>query len=234
MRWERYTPLIKRVEKNINSLSKGGSISFDIDGVIQATYLSAILLASHELQVPISYSMLTSYWELANIAQKKPRMIKDPFEFARITFNQSKNFLESPPLPGAISFLKILRQSGINPFFISSRPAQFLEETLHWFGENLPWINPQVIHLKHNPDEDASEFKSRKIRELNVKLHFEDSLEEAERIAAQGINVILVPHPWNSSFNRQRGRIGKILRPTTEGYNGMWPVLDLLCKENLE
>ena len=66
---ERAPHLLNTVEESLNFLN-GRSVGLDIDAITQATYILALKKASQSLGKVVLKEHLTTYWELARIAQK--------------------------------------------------------------------------------------------------------------------------------------------------------------------
>lgn len=95
----------------------------------------------------------------------------------------------------------------------------------------MPWVNPANIILGRKEGMSAAEFKSSMVTKCNVRLHVEDSFEDALGIVQEtNCKVLLVPQPWNLSEVTDDPRI-RFLRPYSET-SGVWPVLRFLASND--
>jgi len=195
---ERCPAIRNKISRNLEKLGVPLKISFDIDGVVQATFQQALLWASHRLKNSIDLEQLVTYWGLNEISRKFRLSEKDAHDSTRNAFNREEVFLNSPPLPGARSILGIFQELGIPYVFISSRPADFLEATGNWFAKEFPWIDRNNIFLRREEGESGGSFKSRVIVSQGVLLHFDDSMEDAQEIVRRTqAKIVIVPQPRN-------------------------------------
>jgi len=217
---ERFSPIINPIAENLKVLD--GIIGLDIDAVTQATYIRALAKVSRELGLRsvIAKERITDYWGLVKIIQHYGVSEEAAWKLARGAWNTESVFLESPPMPGISSLLKIFRDLEMPYVFISSRPAEFLNVTQTWFAKTFPWVNPENIILGRK--------KPEVVKEYNVGLHLEDSAEEALAIVRESsAKVILIPQPWNLSddtFHPQIERVGPYSQLA-----GVWPAIRFLA-----
>lgn len=190
----------------------------------------ALSKVSHGLKAVISKDQLTSYWELVKIVERYGIPECESLEYAKRAWNDHEVYRKSPPVPGAKSLLKILHELAIPHVFISSRPPNFLYTTREWFAESMPWVDPETVILGRKEGISGAEFKAAVVNKLNIRLHIEDTMEEALGVAeATPAKVLIVPQPWNLNEATNNPNI-KILGPYSET-SGVWPVLRFLSSK---
>ena len=112
---------------------------------------------------------------------------------------------KAKPVGGAIELSRLLMKSEIEVHYVTSRPSYTKNITLGWFAEWLPWVNPGNIHTGNDANPLQSDFKAKRIQELNIDIHFEDSIRHAEKISqvSPKTTVVLVRQPWNMRVSQK-------------------------------
>lgn len=224
---ERAPNYLRRVEKNLSCLD-GGLVGVDIDGVIQASYVNALHKVSHHLRAAVSKHQLITYWELVKIVSDHGIEGSMALKFAKDAWNERSVFLNSPLMPGASTLLETLHEIQVPHIIVSSRPPEFLDETMEWFDSNFPWIKADNIVLGRDKGMTGGEFKRSVVEKFGIKVHIEDAYEEALEIANKTpARVLLVPQPWNANEHINHPRI-KFLGPYDDNV-GVWPVMRFLA-----
>ncbi|MBI3397138.1 HAD family hydrolase [Candidatus Woesebacteria bacterium] len=189
-------------------------LSFDIDGVVVHTAPRAVRLFNYRFNQHRQLSDLTTFMRMADWIKEVSD--GDSIKESMKIWNDADVLGGSPPVPGAIAVLDHLRRRNIQPFFITSRPANTKDVTLRWFRSWLPWVDEGRILMRSGP-ESGLKFKTRTIKEFGVGIHFEDSLEQATDIAGvTKARVILVNQPWNLDWDLSSQTGNGIIRPTQE------------------
>ena len=104
--------------------------------------------------------------------------------------------IQSPPIPCAPDFMHSLDEQGIKPYFVTSRPPHLKNCTLEWLRREMPWIEESHVCIREDEEISGILFKARKINELQRRIHFEDSLEQAKTILRlTEVHVVLLSYP---------------------------------------
>ncbi len=224
---DRYPRIYSRLSENIRLLN-GGTVSFDIDAVTQATWSIALTGVSHKIGKSLAINDLVTYWELKNIVKNHGFDEAAALQVALTAWNNENVYLNSPTMPGISTLLRMFNEIGVSYKFISSRPTEFADVTKVFFNKAFPWVDPKNIILGRKDGEHGGDFKARMIKELGVVLHVEDALEEA-RVIIRDTNakVLVVPQPWNENGRFEDPKI-KYLGHHAEGKYS-WTVLRFLA-----
>jgi uncharacterized HAD superfamily protein len=92
-----------------------------------------------------------------------------------------------PPLADAVESVRVLTQQG-PCYFITARPEEFQAVTAEWVArQGFPAEIPVI----------CTWYKAQLAGELGLTHFAEDSHEQAERLAAAGLEVFLFDYPWN-------------------------------------
>ncbi len=226
---ERYKYVGNAIERNLSFLN-GRTVSFDLDGVTQATYLNVLSLVSHEFKKPYNHEHLTTYWELVNIARANGIPEDQCLDYMKSTWNQYDVYRNSPEIAGISTLLKILKDIQVPVVFISSRPMEFLEVTKEWFADKFAWIDPENIHIKRPDIVTGEAYKPAMVEAYNVGLHIEDAPDEANAVASQTTaKVLLVPQQWNRLATIESPNV-KILEQGKA--SGVWSVIRFLASSD--
>lgn len=224
-----YPNVFKNLSENLKLLN-GQLITFDIDGVTQATYTLALNGVSHKFNKAIHRDDLTSYWELVNIAQNNGYGPEKAWEVAKSAWNKDGVYLNSPDMPGISTLFRFLTEVGQPYKFVSSRPKEFLEVTKIFFEKTFPWIDTNNIILGRNEDEHGGDFKARMLNELGAVLHIEDALDEAKTIVdSTKAKVLVVSQPWNESGRFDNSNVKYLGHYYENRYS--WPVIKFLASD---
>lgn len=222
---ERHPLLTNSIKENLSFLN-GRKVSLDIDAVTQASYILALRNASQELKKVITKEMLTTYWQMAKIAEENGVSKEKSLAFAQGVWNRHDVYLNAPPMNGITALLEAFDDNKIPYLFISSRPVEFTETTKEWFAKTFPQVDSENIILGRKKEMGGGEFKANMVKKYNVGLHIEDAMEEAVVIAETGVPVVLVPQPWNEQENIIHPRIKHL---GAHSYSeGTWPAVRFL------
>src|SRR3989344_960606 len=126
---ERHPLLTNSIRENLSFLS-GRKVSLDIDAVTQASDILALRNVSQELKKVITKEMLTTYWQMAKIAEDNGVPKERSLAFAQGVWNRHDVYLNAPPMLGVTTLLEAFDDSEIPYLFISSRPVEFTETTI--------------------------------------------------------------------------------------------------------
>jgi hypothetical protein len=179
-------------------------VTWDIDGVdVNNGRLSVDeynRLHGRKIKRPRAFDEAKHYWILVDWISHDPS-VSDPRLAAINIFNSQFVMENAPMVPGTRTVSEFLARRGIIPPRVTARPgARTRDWTYAWYRKMYRSnFDLNLIHMS-DTDKVDPEFKRRRILKLGRRFHFDDSYEEAERLAADGITVALVPQPWNEDY----------------------------------
>lgn len=191
---------------HFNELLKGKKISFDVDGVKVDTAALAVKLYNKRFNDNKKKSDLAEFYIITNWIKAFIRNETKATEEAIRIWNDEIVLSKSKPVQGASMVSRLLADSkSVDVHYITSRPGFTRKITLDWFAKWLPWVSGSTIHISKIVDGLQSDFKVETIRNLGIDIHFEDSIEHAEKIVAKvpSVKVILVRQPWNFNVTQE-------------------------------
>lgn len=148
---------------------------------------------------------MTSYWSMVDWCKNIP-YIKDGFKEADDIWHSKIVLLSAHLVDGAKELATYLESRVSKLHRITSRPTRVRNYTLESYKLRLPFVDPKTIH-QTSKNEIDSEFKVDRSLKLKLGYFIEDSQEHAEKLAAKGIVVALVPQSWNKSYVPKDDRI---------------------------
>jgi len=171
--------------------------SFDMDGVLVnsgkkvAERVNEILGTSYQSQDVNEWDIVQKWAMLEGWSKVRAR------ELDRKLWSDPNIFLQSPPMPCAHDFMEALHRQGIKPYFVTSRPPEFRPSTLAWVEKEMSWIEESHVCIRKNEEISGALFKARKINELQIGIHIEDSAKQAREILENAPNclVVLLSYP---------------------------------------
>ncbi len=112
---------------------------------------------------------------------------------------------------GTRTVTRYLAGNGILPPRVTARPGLRTREwTYNWYRKKYgPTFDLGLVRMHEGYTFDSG-FKPNEIARLGAGYHFDDSYEEAEKIAKPGVTVVLVPQPWNLDYELIYPNIVKI------------------------
>ncbi len=180
-------------------LLKGLIISFDVDDVIVESSSLTVAQTNRLYGTNLKVDDLYSFYFLTDLF--KSQGFENAFERANAIWNSEEVLVDSNSMLGAEYLVNHLTKNGAKLFFITSRPANTREFTELWFARNLPSVNKDQIIMQTEGSNIDHKFKARKIKELGVSFHFEDSTEHIKEILeVTEASVVFVKRPWNKGF----------------------------------
>lgn len=229
---ERDSFLAAVIERNLSYI-EGGLVALDIDNVTQSTCTKAFNKASYKLNVQIFKEQITNYWKLKEIAEANGIPTDKSLSFAKNAYNDDQVYRESSEMPGMRSLLKIFGNK-IPYIFYSARPIEYIDVTQDWFGKKFPFVDFEKINIGRKKGTSGGLYKSSIVKEKNIKLCLDDSIEETLEIAANTrAKSIIVPQPWNMLDQVNHPQI-KYVTDFIESENDIstiWPIIRFL-KDN--
>lgn len=184
-------------------------ITFDCDEVLAE--LVTYLLEHHDntfLGVPLTWDELTHY-HLENIPKIKETWInfnewKKVFEDILINHSVDK-VVPVFWMPDIVSSLK---RQWHQLYVVTARADDINQVTLDWLEKHYPGMFSDVVFANHYNDRMIS--KGEICKYLNSKLMFEDTIHNAENVAAENIPVIMPAKPRNADYIDQHQHILKV------------------------
>lgn len=207
-----FDPKIIRRLESVDADFRKLKVSFDMDGVEINSAELAIGNLNNKLGTNHVVDDLIGYWTMVDLVSKADPSIQDPKKYATDLWNNDNVFGNAKPDSGAWILANYLNRIGINNISrITSRPSFVKDVTLNWYKTKMPWVKQESIYIQDNALYDP-DYKVKKIIELGIDLHFEDSVDEAEKIVSQtNARVVLVPQFWNQEYifdgNWPKGKI---------------------------
>jgi uncharacterized HAD superfamily protein len=188
----------------INKLDKDIIYSFDVDGVLADTADGAVKLFNKKFNQNKKVNDLTDFYIIGTWLKEIFGDEKKANVEAIKIWNDDDVQLNSKPVEGSMEVVNSLIAKGNEIHFITSRPSFTKENTLKWFRNWFPEVKPDDIHMNPDPDVSGRTFKINKIREVNSKIHFEDSIEHISDIAKEipDLHIILIRQPWNLAVKK--------------------------------
>ena len=209
---ERLRPRLD-LERTIEVLRRDG-VTMDIDGVDAETGHLSIREFNHlhgfKIRSPKTYEEAKRYWILVDWI-RQDESVEDPL-IAAVNIWNSELVMENADLvPGVQAVTRYLARRDIFPPRVTSRPgARTREWTHNWYRKRYgPSFDMGLIRMSDTYKSDP-EFKKSEIARLGTGYHFEDSYEDAEKIAETGVMVVLVPQPWNLDYQPTNPNIIKV------------------------
>ncbi|MFC1625487.1 hypothetical protein ACFL1Q_00390 [Patescibacteria group bacterium] len=191
------TDIQKKIE-GLYEILRNSVVSTDIDGVEVDLAKSVINKLNERLGSNHKVSELTNYWSLADMLTKDHPQIVDPVDYTLDIWTDPEVVLHAPPQAGVLRFSKRWFDKGLKVHRITSRPSSKGKVTFEWYKNRMPWVDKSLIHIQQNEDRINADFKISEIKKIGSNIHFEDSLEHAERIVDEtDCDVVMVPQPWN-------------------------------------
>jgi len=191
------------MEMTIEVLRRDG-VTMDVDGVESETGHLSIREYNHlhgfKIKSPKTFEDAKHYWILVDWI-KKDQSVEDPL-IAAVDIWNSKQVMENADLvQGAQTVTRYLARNEISPPRVTARPGKRTREwTYTWYRKRYgPSFDLGLIKMSNTYLSDP-EFKHSEIARLGTGYHFEDSYEDAEKIAKTGVTVVLVPQPWNLDY----------------------------------
>ena len=100
-----------------------------------------------------------------------------------------------PPDPAGLAVIRQLHAAGHTLVLVTSRPLAFEPVTRRWLGRH--GIAECFAAVVHRDGPRGPIFKPEVARERALELFVEDELPVAVALAAAGVRVLLMDHPWN-------------------------------------
>ncbi|MFZ5932826.1 MAG: hypothetical protein ACOYT7_01995 [Patescibacteria group bacterium] len=200
--------------KTLEVLRRSG-VTWDIDGVESETGHLSIREYNHlhgfKIKRPKTFDQAERYWILVDWIRQDSSVV-DPVLAAIDIWNSQKVMENANMVEGAKTVSTYLARNEIFPPRVTSRPgARTRGWTYTWYERKYgPSFDLGLIRMSDTEKSDPG-FKASEIAKLGTGYHFEDSYEDAERIAANGVTVVLVPQPWNLDYEPTLSNIIKVI-----------------------
>jgi len=155
-------------------------IAFDLDGVV-FDLVSAFCAVCHQEGYSLRYEEITEYH------MGKLLGVDDEEFYRLLDLTYDSGLIR--PYPGAVKGLEKLRENGWETWFVTSRPERIRNQTLASLQEAKITQDRLIF----------ADAKRKADHVTGVNAVVEDSLEEAQELAAKGFRVIMFRHPWNAA-----------------------------------
>lgn len=183
-------------------------IGFDIDGVWADINSQAVNKLNETFARNYQHDSVSSwdwvYDEAYRLSTENNAINGDAVNIAkahRAVYFDSAALRMCKPYPGTVLVLRWLEQLGVPYDFVTTRKPENALATHGWFGEHLPWVEKERVHIRDNVLSDPDEFKLNKAKEIQAGLFFEDKQETAALLRGNGVRVALVNRSWNKDFS---------------------------------
>ena len=113
-------------------------------------------------------------------------------------FYHSEEFDDTKPLDGAVDVLKKLSKKH-KLVAVTARPAEIKAKTKDWLDEYFPEIFSEVFYNDDWENVGVYGSKVEICQKNHIALIIEDSVENAQAFAEEGIPALLLDYPWNQS-----------------------------------
>jgi hypothetical protein len=202
-----YQWIVDRLDMTVSMLD--GKVSFDVDGVEVRSSRPAVERFNRLHGTNYGENDLIGFFAMVEWVKIHCLDVENPLRYAIGVWNNSEVFRSAPAEQGALILSSFL--GGLRVHRITSRPGEFCDDTIAWYRENMPWVDPEHIHVQQEEGRIGTDFKAQKIADLGIKYHIDDSYEQAEEIVQlteqSGTVVVLVPQLWNKGYRPETPRI---------------------------
>lgn len=187
-------------------------ITFDCDEVLAE--LSRYMLEHHDntfLWVPLTWDEIVHYHfeNIPKIQATGANFHEGKKVFDDILLNHSVE--KVVPVIGMQDIVWELKKKGHELYVVTARWDDINQVTLDWIEKHYPGMFSDVVFANHYNDKMVS--KGEICRYLDSKLMFEDTIHNAESVAAENIPVIMPAKPWNTDYVDQHQHIIKVASP---------------------
>ena len=196
------------------------NIGFDIDDVLIQFYKNFIEWYNRKFGTNIKFEDVKSYLlgpVLDLSAEQVDKLVKE--------FYLSQSHFKIEPVENASKFLNFLMQfsDNLKIILITSRPESIHLQTSDVLRVNFNKVYFSKIHMLgsydfHKPNPYC---KSSVCVDEKIQLMFEDSFDNAVKIAEKGIPVILFNRPWNIECDES---IHPLITRTDGFNNEVWKI----------
>lgn len=202
--WPNYPPEVSQL-----LLNEASPMSFDVDQTIARTDVVAVPFYNELTGESRTVEEMDETWCMVRWCQERYDCSPDEaLERMKSIWNSQRVVSGARPVTGAVDLISYLHSIGINPYFVTSRPGSMRQYTIDWFGVHFPFVDSQRVLVQDSLDYD-NDFKARTLGRLKPRVHFDDMLDHALRIAEAGTLVIVV----NNQANRQVISHERVKRP---------------------
>ena len=201
-------------------------LGFDLDGVNINIASEALRIFNRKFGTAYEKSDLRTDYEMVD--WMKDFMAADECLTEAINiWNSDEALSVAGPESGSIQMQEYLRDNGINPFFITSRPSYALSYTENWMAKWLPWVPGENVCIQKTGGQISHDFKALNVSGLGIDFMFEDSIRNAQAIVEASVSTVvaLVPQPWNLFYRQRLSQLRhpRIVIPEGEIYDSQRP-----------
>jgi 5' nucleotidase, deoxy (Pyrimidine), cytosolic type C protein (NT5C) len=183
-------------------------IQFDIDGVI-ANLAPVILPRMNELATRYDQSPTFTWRDITSHDWIRDTCLQWGMNEAdalatQMMWGDPDVVAQAVPYKGVRAGLRILSHLyGGRINFVTSRRASTRQQTLDWFDENLPFINPERIFQREIGDpRHGKEIKTDMLHRSGAMRHYEDEPETLRFIGRQ--HAVVMDRPYNRDRDLRR------------------------------
>ena len=171
-------------------------ITVDIDGVVAVVPIDKVVALVNQLYgTDYRADQLNSFgWLEKTLARDFGLSEEEAFG---AVWNNEDIYRQARVALGARKALEDLTRLGAQMDFVTGRASFLRDCTFAWFVNNLPFVKQNRIWIRENENLSRSEFKIKKILELQPQVHLEDSFEITQQLNQYGIQTVLFRQLWN-------------------------------------
>jgi 5'(3')-deoxyribonucleotidase len=183
-----------------NEILRNTKISFDVDGVLANSGIPVCeefnkIFGTDRKPHELDHWDSIKFWAIEKgLSDGEAELL-----LKRLWYTPELLF-KAPPIEGAVMLMDRLYSEGIKPQIITSRELRSGEMTREWFKKYFPFVDQNTLNLcPSNVREERKAFKANTILKHGIGMHFEDSIEDIEKIleVSSSVQILMVPHRYN-------------------------------------
>ncbi len=218
----------KTIFVDIDQILKTSKISFDADGVLVNSGAAVIDVFNDLFKTDYGSKDVYGWFAIAEWAILAGASEEEALDLNERLWTDPEILFKSPPIPGAVEFTRKIYQENSDFSVITSRLPSLRESTIAWFQKWMPWIRPEKINIREDSRIHGDDFKVNRIKESNVRIHFEDQPDHAKMILDK-TNACVVFMPYiKELLNLSNDRLIQILpanNPKTPNFRQTYEAL---------
>lgn len=174
-------------------------VTWDLDEVLEKTQVSAIAALNEHPEVKGVYEPpIRKWWQLSDWLVEQ-----EGWDYAKARALEALIWRDPKVLasgdPNALLSWASWEMShhGISQHVVTGRePDPVVDKvTRAWVSYVLPWVPDENVHIRNDTSLTSPEFKAKTVKAVGARLHVEDSVSDAEIVAAMtDAWVVFVPH----------------------------------------
>jgi hypothetical protein len=209
---------------------EGKTITFDVDGVLAASHIAVVNELNKRFNLNRKPEEINNWHSITDwvlelgFGDNEARAVETDLWFGPETISRSE------PVSGDPFLLYLLKEEKADIRIITGRPSRLNGTTRDFVANYFPFIDlDRVIPNPYENIKEASDFKPRRIGEIEPFAHVEDSVAQIKAILkyTRNTKIVVVPNGWNSEAdNMESDRI--IIARGGEKRPDLWPVYSIL------